>query len=52
MSGQPLQSPIAADFLGTLYNREAVLKFLLARNGHFADQAAEVSLPSTLERGA
>lgn len=41
ISGQPLEVPIAADFLGTLYNKEAVLEFLLARNGYFADQEAE-----------
>lgn len=44
ISGQPLEVPIAADFLGTLYNKEAVLEFLLARNGYFADQEAEVPL--------
>lgn len=41
LSGQPLQPPLAADMLGSLYNREAVLEFLLGRAGHFADKDAE-----------
>lgn len=42
LSGQPLQAPVVADHLGSLYKREAVLEFLLARAGHFTDEAAEV----------
>ena len=42
LSGQPLQPPLAADMLGSLYNKEAVLEFLLGRAGHFADEHAEV----------
>lgn len=42
LSGQPLHPPIVADFLGSLYNKEAVLEFLLGRAGHFADEGAEV----------
>ena len=34
--------PIVADHLGNLYNKEAVLEFLLAAAGHFADQDAQV----------
>ncbi|CAL8463661.1 g3195 [Coccomyxa elongata] len=41
ISGHPLQNPISADYLGQLYNREAVVEFLLARNGSFADEEAE-----------
>ncbi|BDA48469.1 Replication termination factor 2 [Coccomyxa sp. Obi] len=41
ISGQPLQDPISADYLGHLYNREAVVEFLLGRNGSFADEGAE-----------
>lgn len=46
LSGQPLQPPLAADMLGSLYNREAVLEFLLGRAGHFADKDAEVCILS------
>lgn len=35
LSGEPLQAPIVADWLGSLYNKAAVLGFLLARAGHF-----------------
>lgn len=40
LSGQPLVVPIAADWLGRLFNREAVLAFLLGRVTAFADEAA------------
>ena len=71
LTGQPLADPIAADYLGSLYNRhathvhpaliehncarpechllhmrrEAVLEFLLARSGSFADEEAQVRDP-------
>jgi hypothetical protein len=37
LSGQPLVQPIAADYLGRLYNQEAVIEFLLARKSVFVD---------------
>lgn len=40
LSGQPLQPPVVACFLGNLYNKASVLEFLLARAGHCADDAA------------
>lgn len=39
LSGQPLAAPVVACFLGRLYNKSAVLEFLLARAGHFAAEA-------------
>lgn len=41
LSNQPLQPPIVADYLGRLYNREAVLEFLLSRGGAFVDNMAQ-----------
>lgn len=41
LSNQPLQVPIVADYLGSLYNREAVLEFLLSRGGAFVDDLAQ-----------
>ncbi|KAL3131040.1 hypothetical protein ABBQ38_000358 [Trebouxia sp. C0009 RCD-2024] len=41
LSNQPLQAPIVADFLGNLYNREAVLEFLLSKGGAFVDDSAQ-----------
>ena len=42
LSGQPLREPVVADFLGSLYNREVVLEFLLARSGLLVDDESEV----------
>ena len=42
LSGQPLAPPIAADWLGSMFNRAAVLEFLLGRAAVFADAAAQV----------
>ncbi|KAK9837896.1 hypothetical protein WJX74_007445 [Apatococcus lobatus] len=39
LTSEPLKSPASADFLGNLFNREAVLRFLLARKGKFEDEA-------------
>eukprot|EP00884_Botryococcus_braunii_P016620 jgi/Botrbrau1/3641/Bobra.0204s0032.1 len=39
LTGEKLQPPIVSDFLGNLYNREAVLRFLLAQGGSFLDEA-------------
>ncbi|KAK9815355.1 hypothetical protein WJX72_002239 [[Myrmecia] bisecta] len=41
LTGQPLKRPVAADYLGSLYNREAVIEFLLARTGVFVDDRAQ-----------
>ncbi|KAK9836326.1 hypothetical protein WJX81_005424 [Elliptochloris bilobata] len=41
LSSQPLRPPLVADFLGSLFTREAVLEFLLGRSGAFADAEAE-----------
>ena len=38
LSGEPLAPPIVADYLGSLYNRAAVLEFLLARQGSFTEE--------------
>lgn len=38
LSGEPLAPPVVADFLGTLYNKSAVLEFLLAKSGVFNDE--------------
>lgn len=35
LSGEPLAAPVVADYLGALFNRAAVLEFLLARRGNF-----------------
>lgn len=40
LSGEPLAAPIVADYLGALYNRAAVLEFLLARKGNFEAAAS------------
>jgi len=40
LSGVPLVTPILADPLGHLVNKEALLELLLARKGVFADEAA------------
>jgi len=40
LSEQPLAPPVVADRLGGLYNREAVLEWLLARRGAAVDAAA------------
>ena len=42
LTGQPLESPIAVDWLGSLFNRAAVLEFLLGRAGVFTDESAQV----------
>ncbi|GAB4819269.1 hypothetical protein N2152v2_006315 [Parachlorella kessleri] len=39
LSGEPLKAPVVADFLGALYNKAAVLEFLLARAGVFNDES-------------
>ncbi len=44
LTGQPLAAPIAADWLGNLFNRAAALEFLLGRAAIFADDAAQVCL--------
>ena len=41
LTGQPLAPPIAADWLGNLFNRAAVLEFLLGRAAIFADDSAQ-----------
>lgn len=41
LSGQPLRTEVVADYLGALYNREAVLEFLLMRSGILADDDSE-----------
>eukprot|EP00798_Chlamydomonas_sp_ICE-L_P014183 gene14183-20151_t len=41
LSDEPLQPPVVADYLGRLFNRSAVLEFLLAKKkDHFVDGAA------------
>lgn len=40
LTGQPLCDPIVADFLGNLYNKEAVIEFLLGKAGQFANDTA------------
>ena len=41
LSGEPLEPPVVADYLGRLYCRSAVLEFLLAkRKDIFVDGAA------------
>lgn len=42
LTGAPLQSPIAADYLGHLYNRQSLIEYLLAV-GHdsYTDEAAQ-----------
>lgn len=55
LSGQPLRTEVVADYLGALYNREAVLEFLLMRSGILADDDSEVlqlGLLSQLESAA
>ena len=47
LSGELLAPPVVADYLGRLYNKDAVLEFLLGRNGHFADSEAQVLCWST-----
>ena len=42
LSGAPLAEPVVADLLGSLYNKAAVLEFLLGRGGTFADEQAKV----------
>lgn len=42
LTGQPLAHPIAADWLGNLFNRDAALEFLLGRAAIFTDDAAQV----------
>lgn len=39
LSGAPLASPVVACFLGRLYNKAAVLEWLLARAGRFEEEA-------------
>lgn len=39
LSGQPLAAPVVACYLGRLYNKAAVLEWLLAKAGHFSDEA-------------
>eukprot|EP00877_Chromochloris_zofingiensis_P014395 jgi/Chrzof1/9209/Cz03g40010.t1 len=41
VSEQPLQPPIVADQLGHLYNKDALLEFLLSRKSVFADEDAK-----------
>lgn len=38
LSGERLAAPVVADWLGTLYNRQAVLEFLLAKQGNFGEE--------------
>jgi hypothetical protein len=40
LSGEPLAAPVVADDAGALYNKEALLEYLLARQGNPADAAA------------
>lgn len=40
LSGQPLQAPVVACFLGSLYSKSAVIEWLLARAGRVEDDAA------------
>lgn len=44
LTGEPLAPPVVADYLGALYNKAAVLEFLLARAG--AIQVGAAGLPS------
>ncbi len=39
LSGEPLATPVVCDFLGQLYNKAAVLEFLLAKQGVFSEEA-------------
>ncbi|KAI3437916.1 hypothetical protein D9Q98_000361 [Chlorella vulgaris] len=39
LSGQPLAAPVVACFLGRLYNKAAVLEWLLARAGRFSEES-------------
>ena len=41
--------PIVADFLGNLYNKSAVLTFLLNRRGNFEDDHAKHSYHNILQ---
>lgn len=41
LTGEVLREPVVSDYLGCLYNREAVLEFLLARKHTFADEQAQ-----------
>ena len=52
LTGQPLAPPIAADWLGNLFNRAAALEFLLGRAAIFADDAAQVLVFALLYRHA
>ncbi|KAK9837897.1 hypothetical protein WJX74_007445 [Apatococcus lobatus] len=42
LTSEPLKSPASADFLGNLFNREAVLRFLLARKVRTHESTAAV----------
>ncbi|KAK9797356.1 hypothetical protein WJX73_001887 [Symbiochloris irregularis] len=41
LTGEPLREPVAADFLGSLYNKEALLEFLLVRAGVVVSEEAQ-----------
>ncbi len=42
LTGAPLQGQIAADYIGQLFNRDALVEFLLARSGKLLDGEASL----------
>ncbi|EFJ43098.1 hypothetical protein VOLCADRAFT_119208 [Volvox carteri f. nagariensis] len=52
LSSQPLQAPIVACSLGRLYNKDAVLRFLLAKKGHMTSHEALLEYANQLRVAA